>query len=343
MKKLTILNDWHIGAIRSAGTTPGSAEQLRHFLLSQFKATVEKVKTDLVILGDLFDSEQIPLTDLAETYTVLKNWLYKGQNLFLVDGNHDLSKTSSKLSSFQFLCKLLGTGQHGDKVTHVQGGGMLIAEGYYVIPHMSNQDCFDLELAKVPKVKYLLLHVNYNNNFAKESDHSLNLSEEQAKALPVEKIVFAHEHYARTALKGKVFVCGNQVPSSVSDCLDGRDKTLTILPASGEVETEVTWKSLGFRELNWKNVEETGAEFVRFVGEAKPEEVAEMVSVIARFRKNSKAFVVSNAVKVLGSDGLVLQEAASLEEARAFDIMGALKKVLTEEQVKIIESLRIGK
>jgi hypothetical protein len=232
---------------------------------------------------------------------------------------------------------------------------------------MPNQDCFDLELAKVPKVKYLLLHVNYNNNFAKESDHSLNLSEEQAKALPVEKIVFAHEHYARTALKGKVFVCGNQVPSSVSDCLDGRDKTLTILSASGEIESEVTWRSSdettttavfagsmeaqtltictgsGFREMNWKNVQETVAQFVRFVGEAKPEEVAEMVSVIARFRKNSKAFVVSNAVKVLGSDGLVLQEAASLEEARAFDIMGALKKVLTEEQVKIIESLRIGK
>jgi DNA repair exonuclease SbcCD ATPase subunit len=57
-----------------------------------------------------------------------------------------------------------------------------ISDEMYVIPHVPNQDIFDLELERVPEgTKWLLLHCNFDNAFAGAMDHSLNLSRDQAK------------------------------------------------------------------------------------------------------------------------------------------------------------------
>ena len=212
---MIVIHDLLLGVQRSAGTTPASASALTVWMQQEFDNTLDRVNEDLVIVGDLFDTYQVPLRAVLATYTSLLNWLRKGHNLCLIPGNHDLSTDSSKLSSFQFLSQLL---LDHPNVKYISGGGY-VAEDVYAISHVPNEDLFDLELSKVPKCKYLLLHCNYDNNFAKESDHSLNISEEQCEKLPVEFVFFAHEHYYREELRGKVFIAGNQFPSSVSDCL----------------------------------------------------------------------------------------------------------------------------
>lgn len=335
---MIVISDVHIGVNRSAGTTPASALALRKYLLSNFEKMLSSTDEHLVILGDLFDTYQIPMTDLLETYRLLSHWLLtKQQHLTLVCGNHDLSTDSTKLSSFQFLAELL-TDSH-KRVQLVQGSGQQVGHTY-IIPHVANQDLFNLELDKVPECEWLLVHCNYDNYFAKESDHSLNLSKEQAQASKAKHILFAHEHHARTALGGKVVIPGNQVPSSVSDCLSDDDKYMTRLVPGSAPEMIQTWSKSKFKELDWTQLETCDAEFIRVVGTCKPEEAADMADAIARYRKISEAFVITNAVKVVGTEAEDALQLHSLEAIKKFDVLEALKKILAPDEIKILETLK---
>lgn len=331
-----VINDLHIGSVRSAGTTPASALALRKYALKSLETILENVSEDLIVLGDLLDTYSIPMSDLLETYRLLNRWLSKGYCLTLIPGNHDLSTDSSKLSSFEFLGRLL---VEEPSVQYIQGGGWVYEkQGIYAISHVANQALLDLELSKVPKCRYLLLHANYNNHFAKESDNSLNISEEQAEQSKAEVLCFAHEHSTRTALKGKVYVFGNQFPMSIADCLDGHDKFMHRLGKS--IEPVQTWhRDANYAEIDWRNPVASEAAFIRFVGSAKAEEAAAAAEVIARYRRTSQAFVVGNGVKVQGAEGQVELEVASLEQVRAFDVMSALKDYLTEKEYSKLQNL----
>ena len=332
---MLVISDLHIGVIRSAGTTPASALALRKFALDKLAAMLSGAKEDVVILGDLFDTFNIAMQDLLETYRILSKWLEGGYKLHLIAGNHDLSKDSTKLSSFQFLAKLL----ESPNCTYLQGAGWLDeSKGIYAISHCLNQDLMDMHLANVPKCRYLLVHANYDNHFAMQSDHSLNISKEQAEELPCEKIVFAHEHHSRTALAGKVFVCGNQFPSSVSDCLDKGSKYAHRLTDSG-IEKIETWNKSDFIDMPWNAIVDTTANFIRISGTAKPEEASAATEAVANLRRVSQAFVITNAVQVGTDEELQQASLKSLEAVQAFDVMAALKEVLTKEEYAVIEKL----
>ena len=331
---MIVIHDLHLGVQRSAGTTPTSALALTDWMHKQFDVILERVDEDLVILGDLFETYQVPLRTVLATYNSLLKWLNKGHNLTLVPGNHDLSTDSSKLSSFQFLGQLL---LEHPNVTYHSGGGF-ITDGVYAVSHVTNQDLIDMELAKVPRCKYLLLHANFNNSFAKGSDHSLNVTVEQCESIPADYIVFAHEHYYREELRGKVFIAGNQFPSSVSDCLHKDHKFMTRLTPTGP-ERIMTWDKSGYAEINWRSPEPSEAKFIRFTGHCTPAEAAAMADTIARYRKDSDAFVITNAVRVgddTEGDELVLD---SLEAINNFNVMAALRDYLTAEDMAILESL----
>lgn len=336
---LAILNDWHIGAIRSAGTTPTTAHQLRLDLLQQFEETLYDINSDLMILGDLFDGPDISKQDLFRTYQVLDDWLGRtGKSLWLVNGNHDLSKRSDTFSSFQLLAALLSAeGAYAGTVTHVVEGHYIKGYDTYVIPHVANTDLFNLELSKVPACTYLCVHANYDNGFAVESDHSLNMSEAQAKAVRAEHIIFAHEHQQKTALQGKVVITGNQQCSSVSDCLNNSSKQYASITDEG-LEFTTTWSARGdFSEQNWRALTDTGR-FIRVVGEATAAEAGAVISAISRFRASAQALVITNAVKIEGVNDAAQLE-LSHEEISAFSVLEALRPMLDEGENKKITTL----
>lgn len=333
MTSLAFCNDVHIGAIRAGGTTPATAWQLRQDLLANFEEMLYGVQSDLLIGGDLFDGPAIPQADLLRTFQVLSDWLNRtGKHLYASSGNHDLSRSSQVLSSFQLMMKLLIEVFGPERVTHIEGG--LMTPHGYVISHVPNQDLFDLELTKVPECEYLYLHVNYDNQFAVESDHSLNLSKEWAQKLPVKHIVIAHEHQARTELKGKVVIVGNQFPSSISDCLHNSTKhRIDVTP--GRITEVETWKAEGdFSEQDWRDLKDEGR-FIRVTGNATAAEAAIVAQGISRFRQQAKALVITNAVKIEGTDDAEVL-ALSHEEVTAFNVEAALMELLDEsEQIKV--------
>lgn len=323
---LRVLHDLHLGVNRSSGTTAASKIALKQEMLRQFKSLLPS--SDLMILGDLFDTYEVPLSDLLDVFHTLKEWSEKGYKLYLVPGNHDLSRTSTTLSSFKFLCALLPTAVVLDKPAMTPYG--------YVIPHLPNQTLFDEAVAQVPECEFLFLHCNYNNFFATQSDHSLNLSKEQAQQCKANQIVIAHEHNART--EGKVTLPGCQIASSISDWVNATAKYYVTVDGPALVTEEHTIRLTEYAEIDWKELEVTGHKFVRVTGTAKVSEAALVVNTIAKFRAKSPALVLSNAVQmesneVLGGFG------EALETVQGFDVWKALELTLGVEDMTTLKGL----
>jgi DNA repair exonuclease SbcCD nuclease subunit len=338
---LTIVSDWHLGAVRSGGTTPATAYQLRQDLLANGEEILYDTSGDLLINGDLFDGPDINKADLLRALQIFGDWLQRnpGSMLLAANGNHDLAKSSLTFSAYQFFVALLIEMYGPERVKHITEGTYIKKYDTYVIPHVANSDLFDLEISRVPSCTYLCVHANYDNGFAVESDHSLNMSQEQAQAVPAEHIIFGHEHQARTELGGKVVIVGNQFPSSVSDCLNNERKQYARISDEGLV-FETSWASSGdFAEIDWRELEDTGARFIRVVGNATAAEAGAAVTAISRFRNTSKALVITNAVKVQGVDDAA-QLVLSHEQITSFNVRDALREYLTDDENQKIDSLK---
>lgn len=342
MKPFYVINDTHCGVVRSAGTTPVTALKLRYWVIERFKKLLlEASGGDLLILGDLFDTFNVPYMDVLEVLWALQHWLNASGNgeLILVPGNHDLSKTTTTMSSFQFLASIL---QGNEKVTIMDKPGAVFTAGEksWVIPHLPNQDQFDIALTEVPKdAKFLFLHSNYDNKFAQQQDHSLNLSPDQARACPASTIVLAHEHQRRTELAGKVVVIGNQIPTSVADCL-GNDAKYMLRIEPTKRELVKVWDREGsFQRVDWRDLSgiKPETQFIRVSGDANTLEAQDIPKIVSKLRSTHSAFVVTNAVKVAGRDNT--QEKISLESIQAFDVLKALMKRLNPEQQKVVAKL----
>lgn len=336
---LYVVNDWHIGAHRSAGTTPATAYQLRSDLLEDAREILRNADGNLLVNGDLFDGPDIPRADMLDAVRMFGNWLEadRSRRLWLSNGNHDLDKNATRLSSFQFFAQLL-VSMSPEQVEHITTGQHLRLHDAWVIPHMPNQDLFEIELAKVPTCRFLFVHCNYDNQFAVEQDHSLNLSKEWAEKLPVEYIVFGHEHQGRTELGGKVVIVGNQFPSSVSDCLGNCDKNLLRIDG-GRYALQTTWQPDGdFVMQDWRELEDNGARFIRVTGQAEASEAPAVVNAISRFRAKAEALVITNAVKIEGVNDSAQLELTH-EQITSFNVREALREMLTDTENQKIDTL----
>lgn len=337
---LRVLNDTHFGVNRTAGTTLASKDALRGLMLSRLIALLPD--SDLMILGDLFDGYQVPNVAWLEVHNILRNWLSKGFNLYLVPGNHDLSKVSNTISNFHVLASLLeytspATVRLIDKPTLTPYG--------YVIPHLPNQTMFDTAIAEAPACAFLFLHCNYDNYFAVQSDHSLNLSKEQASQAKAKYIVIAHEHKARTV--GNVIIPGNQICSSISDWVNASSKSyleICLWDASSLPNPEAyrlvkcAEAATDYLEADWRTLDPTPHLFIRVVGTAKSAEAGQVVSAIAKFRAKSSALVISNAVQIEADEAL-MGFSESLESVQGFDVWAALGATMTVSDMEILRGL----
>lgn len=346
---MLILNDLHVGASRKAGTTPASQAALTEHIHQHFEALINATDEDhIVINGDLFDGFEVPGTDLIRTFSVIDRWFMKSrqaQHLTLIAGNHDYNPRGDKVSSFHLLAHFLKVrrGMAVYVIDHTRGLSR-VADRVWAIPHMPNQDLFDIELSRAMSERgdFLLLHANYDNNFAAESDHSLNVSREIAAEL-VDRgwtLIFGHEHQVRVT--ESIVIPGNQIPTSVADCLGCHGKHYLTL--SGKETQLREWLNLEedkvFTRIDWRNLDaDPGYQFIRVEGTATAGEAAEVVDAVARFRAKTEAYVVTNAVKVEGVAAFDELAEMSLEQITAFNVLDALLEELSEEEGKVVKEL----
>ena len=346
---MRIINDCHIGTIRQAGTTPVSQGLLTEYIHQSFLNLLPSDEENtLVINGDLFDGFSVDAKEVLWAYQTLADWLARDEYryLTLIAGNHDWAPRAEKLSSFHLLASLL-THRFNRciKVIDHKYGLSPVYDAVWAIPHMPNQDLFDMELTKVQDMDHggiLLLHANYDNNFAVESDHSLNVSPDQAEVLVNKgwKLVFAHEHQARNPREGVVIV-GNQIPTSVADCLGNETKKFLELRGNTIEHVECWQREPVYFDIDWRHTDMQfeGAHFIRVSGTASTNEAEAAINAVNQLRKRSTAFVVSNAVRVDGLAEMDQLSGLSFEEVTAFDVLGALCEELTPEEAKVVKEL----
>jgi DNA repair exonuclease SbcCD nuclease subunit len=340
MKPLYVTSDLHLGAERVSGTVPLTRSKLKQDLLAGYADILLKSSGSLLINGDWLDTDKIALADLLEVYRMTSAWLGGNDKLYAARGNHDSANNRQVLSSFDLLCLLLQS-THGDKVVIINDTAAIPEYNAYIIASSQNQDAFDSAIASVPPCETLFLHCNVANKFAVASLHSLNLSEEQIQKLPVTRIVAGHEHHRRELSRGKVHIPGCPLPSSVADCL-GPDKKYMVKLSGAGLEYIETWQANGdFDQQDWRSLQDTGARFIRVIGNATYAEAAEVVSAISKFRSKSEALVITNAVVVEGiSDQAELEITA--EKMAAFDVKAALFSILDPEEVAVVTQLLEG-
>ena len=301
MNKLTIINDLHLGVKRQAGTTMESREALEKWTLSQFMKLLLHIDTDLCILGDLFDGYSVSKRVEIQTYLLLRQWLaaHPRQNLYLVAGNHDLSRDSRNLSSFENLCEYLS--HHSQQVTRVIGRTAVIAQGVAAVSHMPNQTLFDEQIEALLQrddLNFVLLHCNYDNHFAAQADHSLNISADTAERFAAKgvQLVFAHEHQQRDL--HNVHVIGNQFPTSIADCLGNDSKHFAVIEGDELHYENYLDISKVYAELDWQSDDVPDRAFIRVSGTAAFGQAAEVIQRLTEMRQQSDAFVITNAVRI---------------------------------------------
>ncbi len=343
---MIILNDLHLGVTRSGGTTPQSQAALRDYLRTCLALCLEDhAGQHVVINGDLFDSFQVETSEVIAAHKIFSNFIKDGGTLTLIMGNHDASAKGDKVSSFHLLAHIL-LSTHPSAVAvrdHTYGFSRVDDGDVFAISHCMNQALFDLELAKAAKHdgedSYLLLHCNYKNGFAENSDHSLNINDEQVGALMRAgwTLVLGHEHQGYTLRGGRVIVVGNQFPSSVADCIGDPEKHLLVI--DGGHEFVCTWDANGsYIEADWRDLTNIdGYNFIRVVGNAAALEAAAVIKAVSQLRQRSDAFVISNSVRVEGQDMTMNTE--SIESLRAFDLLGAIYAELNEREIETVKEL----
>jgi DNA repair exonuclease SbcCD nuclease subunit len=349
---MLVLNDTHTDPNRTGGTTPLTHATLREYVHENFEKQLDIGSPDgcVLINGDLNDGFTISNAAVLRVYTAICARLESGaiKTLFLGRGNHDIARDTSKLSSFDLLGALLVEAYPQRVIVITEptliGWGAHPANQGWVVPHAPNQDIFDLWIDQVrdDPVPFVFVHCNYANGFAAESDHSLNLSQEQCEALEAagfKHIIFGHEHQQGTRPNG-VIIVGNQVPTSVSDCL-GNSYKRALQISEGKISEVVTWTDKGsYFECDWAKLDQIpqDAQFVRIRGEATDEQASTVLEAISTLRKRHSAFVITNAVIVNGRS-LDVSSMEAVEQVQTFDVLEFLYSNLSGDQVEYLKKL----
>ena len=351
---MLIINDVHVACSRVAGTTPATQSALRQYVRDNLAAILQANPTEHVVCnGDFFDGFQVDTGELIKAYDILVKHMETG-SLTLIMGNHDASEKAGRVSSFHLLCHFLkesaaASGTHFQMIDHTDGF-CRVAQNVYAVSHCMNQDLFNLEIDKAVanpiEGAYLLLHTNYKNGHAENSDHSLNLNDEQVGNLMRAgwNLVIAHEHQGYTLRGERVIVVGNQLPTSVADCIGDETKHCLRIE-DGKHEFVETWNAKGnYIEVDWQELRNGTAapdehRFIRITGEARADQAADVVNVVAKFRQTSDALVIGNAVKVEGQAVFDEMALESTESIRAFDVLGCIFEKLEPREVEVVRSL----
>ena len=345
---MLVINDCHIAATRVAGTTPATQIALRDSLRASLEKCLNMTDEQVVVCnGDLFNGFTVDTAEIIATYEIFAEWLAANpvRRLHLARGNHDWSARANAVSSFQLLSHFL-TAHFPSQVKIYEQGFEHVAGDIYVVPHVANQDIFNIEIDKAIESGskgWLLLHCNYKNKFAESSDTSLNLSDDQIARLMIAgfNLVLGHEHVGYTLRGGRVIVVGAQTPSSVSDCIGDETKHALVINDDGTHELIETWRAEGdYIEVDWKELDTVGDQrFVRVTGDATASQAADVINTIAKVRAASDALVIANAVKVEGHELVADMAIESVDQIKRFDVIAAIYERLAPREVEIVKGL----
>lgn len=338
MKDL-VISDIHLQPDRQGGTTVESRAQLERGLFIKLQELIEGIKPDrVIVVGDLFAKWTVSSATFRELWWTVTSY---GIDWVILRGNHDSkSDHDNNISSLELLDAVTD-----DRIKVVFSSPEKIGD-YYFIPHSVTQENFEACLRSIPEdVKFVFLHANWDNSFAAESEHSLNLTREQAKEITDRgiTIIMGHEHSHNTHLDSRVIVMGCTWPTSISDC-EGGDKYCLVIEEENRIAKHLTWTKEKFSEIHIDDIgtmsEVQAPEFIKVTGECVPAEAAEIVRKVRKLRSDvgKTTYVVKNGVSVIRPE----KESTALtaDNISAFDLFDIFFGYVPENLKKELESCR---
>lgn len=334
LNKYALISDLHLGLSRTAGITDSSLRQLEedklNFLSSFFSENEDK---EIIIAGDLFDGNIIPLSVLLSALQVLHG---HANRIWILAGNHDLSKNTEVMSSFAFLRSMTDFWK-GSNITMVTEPLVIEKHKIVMIPHLSNQGIFDKALSDYSNKDHTLItHCNYDNFFALNKDHALNLTQEQAQKF--KQVISGHEHATRSV--GNVHMIGSFAPCNVKEAATPK-RTHLFDAITGELvqvqnldqDYICSYSELHYSELQ-NPMSEEAVGFIKIIGSVTAVEAPLILTQIADFRKKSAAYMIQNAT-VVEAVGLESFEETSFESVDTWKALGSMLK--TEHKIQLRE------
>ncbi len=317
-----VLADIHQGLSRKTGVTPTSLEKFEARKSEMLRGVLQQHQDkEVIIAGDLFDSHQVPLVSVLQIASV---FLEHPKKVWVIAGNHDLSKNTMRMSSLWFLKEWSLLHNTNIDVVFVRRelGDITL------LPHVANQDLFDENIEKA-KGSILITHCNYENGFAVDKDHSLNLTKKQARKFDL--VISGHEHNRRKV--GNVNMIGSFAPCNVNEA--AVDKFCYVLDGSDLVEAQRL--DYSYAEIPWGQIEKLSEgkadiDFIKVTGEATAAEAPVVLNTLAKFRKNSSAVMIQNAVTV-ETLNLGEIEGASFDSIDTMKLLGQILKPEHKEQL----------
>lgn len=232
---VTVLGDPHLGRKFKTGVPLHRVGEREEMVWADFEKSLMSVKTKLhVNMGDLFDKFIV-----APEIVIRAVELYKraaahnqGTHYVILEGNHDCSKDSAKMSSFD-LFSLLVEHQVGDLgvITVVRGTPTVIGD-YGFVPHHPFRPTADLVAELPDNLKAVFGHwdiVDYGG----DNVIPTKLMAEKGIKLAVS----GHDHLARTEKRHgvDVIVTGSMQPYTHAEDNTGEWYLTTELPITGDV------------------------------------------------------------------------------------------------------------
>jgi hypothetical protein len=280
----------------------------------------------LIVVGDLFADFDAGHQALLDAYLWLSAW---GDRAHILFGNHDVSADRTKMSSLDLL------GFFMPQLNIVSEPTLDSATGIAFVPHVVNQQEFDNVLAEAAgEADILITHANYENVFAAEQEHSLNMTVQQCQKFKM--VLTGHEHVPRSP--ENVHVLGSVLPCNIGEAVSDHfiyrwDGSATSVPLP-----QTTWERRHYEEQDWRSLDpNTSAQFVRVIGEATADEAALVLQEFSKFRALHNAFMISNKVTVGGLEIGEIQE--GVEALDSFDPLAVLKEILSAKSRKKLEEV----
>lgn len=108
--KILFIGDPHLGRRFVTGVPSHRIGDREAYMYSQFSrllnTSYDPLITKVIIPGDLFDKFIVSPTVVLDTFNILRQ-VDEDVDVFIIPGNHDLSKDTTKTSSFQLLTHLI--------------------------------------------------------------------------------------------------------------------------------------------------------------------------------------------------------------------------------------------
>lgn len=108
LSKILCIGDPHLGRVFKTGVPShrlGEREELQYLQFEDLLNPKDPLVTNIVIMGDLFDKFIVSPTVVLRTFNIIKKAVINNPNITysLIPGNHDLSKDTTKKSSYELL------------------------------------------------------------------------------------------------------------------------------------------------------------------------------------------------------------------------------------------------